>query len=228
MYFASCCHPLQIKIYLSGPCGPEEIRTPDPLLAKQVLSQLSYRPEYRQISFLGNALPGQQELIKLGQCLPRSYLKVSAAPLNSLNLVGPRGFEPLTPALSARCSNQLSYGPSIFLSSASSAQILRGSPYMKSQPSCFRRNDFVSIRLYNSNIFMFVRVHMRIMIISRLKSLTRHKLLKQSHQRFRWYYFLIFLQSKKIRKEVIQPHVPVRLPCYDLAPVTGFTFGLPT
>ncbi len=27
------------------------------------------------------------------------------------------------------------------------------------------------------------------------------------------------------RKEVIQPHLPVRLPCYDLAPVTGFTFG---
>ena len=28
-----------------------------------------------------------------------------------------------------------------------------------------------------------------------------------------------------LRKEVIQPHLPVRLPCYDLAPVTGFTFG---
>ena len=27
------------------------------------------------------------------------------------------------------------------------------------------------------------------------------------------------------RKEVFQPHLPVRLPCYDLAPVTGFTFG---
>ena len=27
------------------------------------------------------------------------------------------------------------------------------------------------------------------------------------------------------RKEVIQPHVPVRLPCYDLAPVTRFTLG---
>ena len=25
--------------------------------------------------------------------------------------------------------------------------------------------------------------------------------------------------------EVIQPHLPVRLPCYDLAPVTGLTFG---
>ena len=25
------------------------------------------------------------------------------------------------------------------------------------------------------------------------------------------------------RKEVFQPHLPVRLPCYDLAPVTSFT-----
>ena len=25
------------------------------------------------------------------------------------------------------------------------------------------------------------------------------------------------------RKEVFQPHLPVRLPCYDLAPVTGIT-----
>ena len=27
-----------------------------------------------------------------------------------------------------------------------------------------------------------------------------------------------------LRKEVIQPHLPVRLPCYDLAPVTSFAF----
>ena len=27
------------------------------------------------------------------------------------------------------------------------------------------------------------------------------------------------------RKEVIQPHLPIRLPCYDLAPVTGFALG---
>ena len=25
------------------------------------------------------------------------------------------------------------------------------------------------------------------------------------------------------RKEVFQPHLPVRLPCYDLAPIIGFT-----
>ena len=27
------------------------------------------------------------------------------------------------------------------------------------------------------------------------------------------------------RKEVFQPHLPVRLPCYDLAPVTEFALG---
>jgi hypothetical protein len=28
-----------------------------------------------------------------------------------------------------------------------------------------------------------------------------------------------------LRKEVIQPHLPVRLPCYDLVPLTNLTFG---
>ena len=35
-------------------------------------------------------------------------------------------------------------------------------------------------------------------------------------------------RSKKIvmllRKEVIQPHLPVRLPCYDLVPIASPTF----
>ena len=30
------------------------------------------------------------------------------------------------------------------------------------------------------------------------------------------------------RKEVFQPHLPVRLPCYDLAPVTSFALGRPS
>ena len=53
--------------------GAGRDRTDDPLLAKQVLSQLSYSPAYA--------------------------------------LVGLDGFEPSTPALSRRCSNQLSYKP---------------------------------------------------------------------------------------------------------------------
>ena len=29
-----------------------------------------------------------------------------------------------------------------------------------------------------------------------------------------------------LRKEVIQPQVPLRLPCYDFIPVTNYTFGV--
>ena len=31
-------------------------------------------------------------------------------------------------------------------------------------------------------------------------------------------------QPKLLRKEVIQPHLPVRLPCYDLVPIASPTF----
>ena len=31
--------------------------------------------------------------------------------------------------------------------------------------------------------------------------------------------------TRFLRKEVIQPHLPVRLPCYDFTPVTGPAFG---
>ena len=31
--------------------------------------------------------------------------------------------------------------------------------------------------------------------------------------------------SVVLRKEVIQPHLPVRLPCYDLTPIASLTFG---
>ena len=31
------------------------------------------------------------------------------------------------------------------------------------------------------------------------------------------------LPKKLLRKEVIQPHLPIRLPCYDFTPVIGHT-----
>ena len=37
--------------------------------------------------------------------------------------------------------------------------------------------------------------------------------------------FKVSRSNVLLRKEVIQPHVPVGLPCYDLAPVTRLTFG---
>ena len=30
-----------------------------------------------------------------------------------------------------------------------------------------------------------------------------------------------------LEKEVVQPHLPVRLPCYDFTPVTLLAFGAP-
>ena len=32
-------------------------------------------------------------------------------------------------------------------------------------------------------------------------------------------------QTDFLRKEVIQPQVPLRLPCYDLVPITKLAFG---
>ena len=34
----------------------------------------------------------------------------------------------------------------------------------------------------------------------------------------------VISDSILLRKEVIQPHLPIRLPCYDFTPVIDFTF----
>ena len=43
-------------------------------------------------------------------------------------------------------------------------------------------------------------------------------------QQKRWIDISLY-QSVLLRKEVIQPHLPIRLPCYDLTPITEPTFG---
>ena len=37
--------------------------------------------------------------------------------------------------------------------------------------------------------------------------------------------FSIIPTTCLLRKEVIQPHLPIRLPCYDFTPIIGPTFG---
>ena len=83
-------HDMRLALHSSGVPrattgigGGERDRTDDPLLAKQVLSQLSYTPV--------GAAPA------MGSAF--------------LTMVGLDGFEPSTPALSRRCSNRLSYRP---------------------------------------------------------------------------------------------------------------------
>ena len=36
---------------------------------------------------------------------------------------------------------------------------------------------------------------------------------------------MLFAPDVLLRKEVIQPHLPIRLPCYDLTPIIEPTFG---
>ena len=44
-----------------------------------------------------------------------------------------------------------------------------------------------------------------------------HLLITQQRDTFPYFFFL--------RKEVIQPHLPIRLPCYDFTPVINPAFG---
>ena len=39
-------------------------------------------------------------------------------------------------------------------------------------------------------------------------------------------YTLWHYPKRYSRKEVIQPHLPIQLPCYDLAPINGLTLGV--
>jgi hypothetical protein len=89
----------------TGGNGGDRVRTDDPLLAKQVLSQLSYTPS------------GPNQIV-IRSCRrhrpPGDFLLWSASQPNCrLRLqpeeMGQGGFEPPTPRLSSVCSNQLSY-----------------------------------------------------------------------------------------------------------------------
>ena len=85
------------------------------------------------------------------------------------------GLEPTTPAVSRRCSNQLSYRPFTLFCEVSARITLIGA-----RPA---------------------HVHM-------LCSTTADKSGRSNLSAFS-------------RKEVIQPHLPIRLPCYDFTPVTN-------
>ena len=82
--------------------GAERDRTADPLLAKQVLSQLSYSPIFR--------FRHQPEVN--GPCITMHAFKLPSSPqIANQNMVGPGRLELPTSRLSGVRSNHLSYGP---------------------------------------------------------------------------------------------------------------------
>ena len=92
--------------------GAEGDRTPDLMLAKHALSQLSYSPK-----ILRNKILVLRPSAEGPSCLEgtSSWLALLTTPqchtFCSAKSMGPSGLEPLTPVLSGLCSNQLSYGP---------------------------------------------------------------------------------------------------------------------
>ena len=53
-----------------------------------------------------------------------------------------------------------------------------------------------------------------------------NELATSGHSLEMWLWTLPTMRKRQLllRKEVIQPHLPVRLPCYDFVPIAGPTF----
>ena len=98
LYFLQKTKPSTVSLDTNRFGGAERDRTADPLLAKQVLSQLSYSP----ISSIAQDNPGSATF---RVCRP------FPTPIYQKQMVGPGRLELPTPRLSSVCSNQLSYGP---------------------------------------------------------------------------------------------------------------------
>ena len=89
--------------------GGDRIRTDDPLLAKQVLYQLSYAPVPSAARDRPAAPPPQQ--CRAPASRQRRSLRGISRRATRTAKMGQGGLEPPTPRLSSVCSNQLSYWP---------------------------------------------------------------------------------------------------------------------
>ncbi len=144
--------------------GDDGIRTHDPLLAGQVLSQLSYTPSSDRVFFSGSVLPNAPCVGSILSSRDVSIQVLSA--LRSLTTVFGMGT-----------------GGPCALSEPTSEDPLLPDPLPVIQNN---KIEHLKLRLRNSASASF-------------------RLL--------------------LRKEVIQPHLPIRLPCYDLTPIIEPTFG---
>ena len=88
--------------------GAEETRTPDPLLAKEVLYQLSYGPERGSAAFGAAGATRERSERVCGGYGPSRRSRLRLQRVVQRALVGVSGLEPEASALSGQCSNQLS------------------------------------------------------------------------------------------------------------------------
>ena len=116
--------------------------------------------------------------------------------------MGPSGIEPPTSRLSGARSNLLSYEP------------LRSEPLF-----AFRPGGDDGIRTHDPLLAGQVLSQLSYTPISRSSLKIEQQFDRLSRNR------CVCLLPILLRKEVIQPHLPIRLPCYDLTPIIEPTFG---
>ena len=128
-----------------------------------------------------------------------------------LLLVGSNGFEPSTSRLSGARSNQLSYEPISVFGSFPLSHLL---PFYRSS------GGDEGIRTLDPLLAGQVLSQLSYTPISYGEPLERASKIEQQIR-------LAALTARPVlhRKEVIQPHLPIRLPCYDLTPIIEPTFG---
>ena len=91
------------------------IAGPKPFLMNLTFSNLSVAQNPFQFHLLKNNPGGDDGTRTRGIRLAKAALsQLSYIPFTTIRVVGLTGLEPVTPALSAQCSNQLSYKPDIF------------------------------------------------------------------------------------------------------------------
>ena len=136
--------------------------------------------------------------------------------------MGPDGLEPSTPRLSSACSNQLSYEPEVF--TAGLVQPWWSRRDSNSRPSACKADALPTelrprtreVLLKNFSLIFTLCDQLEPGLPVRLSS----NLCPSTIGRFRR-----SDTDRLLRKEVIQPQVPLRLPCYDFVPITSLTLG---
>jgi hypothetical protein len=152
--------------------------------------------------------------------VPNSRLRTSC------EMVGPDGLEPSTPRLSSACSNQLSYEPKMGKWRLTRRQsrlggadrVRTGDPLLAKQ--VLYQLSYDPFKVNNSDNLKNILLKFTLcdQLEPRRQRVLPHRFLRPSALPLAWH-------RRLLRKEVIQPQVPLRLPCYDFVPITSLTLG---
>ena len=150
----------------------------------------------------------------------------------------PKGLEPSTSCLQSRCSSQLSYGP--FSPASYHIWYMVGVPGFEPGTSSLSgtRSNQLSYTPLNDRIHSALSASiLSCFSISLCRPKTEQYDVKPFPNIAAWHIRRLSRRSLNIplraealfglllRKEVIQPQVPLRLPCYDFIPVIDHTLG---